>query len=129
MKFDFSVNGDVFVEAIFTTLYLVSAATDGADVVSSRPDGTITYRNTGAGVGTDVPVDFVVSDGVEQANGTLTVSVTPAGSSVPIAYPAYGRTVVGASVVLDLRRNVVSGSNDPVVISSVRPEAVFRTTT
>lgn len=26
MKFDFSVNGDVFVEAIFTTLYLVSAA-------------------------------------------------------------------------------------------------------
>ena len=62
-------------------LYLVSAATDGADVVSSRPDGTITYRNTGAGVGTDVPVDFVVSDGVEQASGTLTVSVAPAGST------------------------------------------------
>ena len=39
-------------------LYLVSAATDGADVVSSRPDGTITYRNTGAGVGTDVPVEL-----------------------------------------------------------------------
>ena len=26
MKFDFSTNGDVFVEAIFTTLYLVSMA-------------------------------------------------------------------------------------------------------
>ena len=103
-------------------LFLVSAATDTADVVSFRPDGTITYRNTGGGAGTDVPVEFVVSDGVEQATGTLTVSVVPAGSSAPVIYPAHGRTVPGVAAVIDLRRSVVSGSADPVVIDAVRPE-------
>ncbi len=103
-------------------LYLVSAATDGADAVSFRPDGTITYRNTGAGAGTDVQVEFVVSDGAEQAAGTLTVSVGQPGSSVPVVYPAYGRTVVGAPAVVDLRRSVLSGSSEPVSISAVQPE-------
>lgn len=103
-------------------LFLVSAATGGADVVSFRPDGTITYRNTGSGVGTDVPVEFVVSDGVEQATGTLTVSVGPGGSSMPVVYPAFGRTVVGRPAVVDLRRSVVSGSTEPLVISAVQPE-------
>src|SRR6478735_1032410 len=104
-------------------LFLVSAATDGADAVSFRPDGTVTYRNTGAGAGTDVQVEFVVSDGAEQAAGTLTVSVGPAGSGVPVVYPAYGRTLVGIPAVIDLRRNVVSGSPDPVEISAVQPDA------
>lgn len=104
-------------------LFLVSAATETADVVSFRPDGTITYRNTGAGAGSDVPVEFVVSDGVEQAVGTLTVSVVPAGSSAPTVYPAFGRGALGPPVVVDLRRSVVSGSSDPVVIDSVQPEA------
>lgn len=103
-------------------LFLVSAATDGADAVSFRPDGTITYRNTGGGAGTDVPVEFVVSDGVEASAGTLTVSVVPAGSSVPVIYPAYGRTGLGTAAVVDLRRSVVSGSADPVVIDAVRAE-------
>lgn len=103
-------------------LFLISAATDTADVVSFRPDGTITYRNTGAGAGTDVPVEFVVSDGVEQATGTLTVSVVPAGSSAPVIYPAHGRTVLGTPAVVDLRRSVVSGSPDPVLIDAVQPE-------
>ncbi|MFN8198840.1 MAG: fibronectin type III domain-containing protein [Nakamurella multipartita] len=110
-------------------LFLVSAATTGADVVSFRPDGTITYRNTGAGVGTDVPVEFVVSDGVEQATGTLTVSVGPAGSGVPVVYPAFGRTVVGRPAVVDLRRSVVSGSTDPLTIGAVQPEGAARTAT
>lgn len=103
-------------------LHLVSAATDGADVVSFRPDGTVTYRNTGAGVGAEVPVDFVVSDGAEQAGGTLTISVGQTGSGVPLVYPAHARTVVGTPAVIDLRRSVVSGSPEPVVISSVQPE-------
>ena len=103
-------------------LFLVSAATDTADVVSFRPDGTITYRNTGGGSGTDVPVEFVVSDGVEQATGTLTVSVVPVGSSAPVIYPAYGRTAPGTAAVVDLRRSVVSGSADPVVIDAVQAE-------
>ena len=103
-------------------LFLVSAATDTADVVSFRPDGTITYRNTGGGSGSDVPVEFVVSDGVEQATGTLTVSVVPTGSSAPVIYPAYGRTVPGTPAVVNLRRSVVSGSSDPVVINAVQPE-------
>lgn len=103
-------------------LFLISAATDTADVVSFRPDGTITFRNTGAGAGADVPVEFVVSDGAEQATGTLTVSVVPAGSSTPVIYPAYGRTVPGTPAEVDLRRSVVSGSPDPVVIDAVQPE-------
>ncbi len=103
-------------------LHLVSAATQTADAVSFRPDGTITYRNTGGGATTDVPVEFVVSDGVEQTAGTLSVSVVQAGSSMPVLYPAYGRAVLGTPAVVDLRRSVVSGSPDAVVIGSVQPE-------
>lgn len=113
---------DDMVSPVGDDLFLISAATDTADVVSFRPDGTITYRNTGGGAGTDVSVEFVVSDGVEQATGTLTVSVVPAGSSAPVIYPAYGRTVLGTPAMVDLRRSVVSGSPDPVVIDAVQPE-------
>ncbi len=113
---------DDMVSPVGEDLFLVSAATESADVVSFRPDGTITYRNTGAGAGGDVRVEFVVSDGVEQATGTLTVSIAPAGSGVPVAYPAYARAVAGAPAVAHPARSVVSGSAEPVTIGTVQPE-------
>ena len=60
---------DDYVSPTGDDLYLAAATGDSTDAVSFRPDGTITYRNTGTGAGTDTSVEFVVSDGVEQTSG------------------------------------------------------------
>jgi hypothetical protein len=104
-------------------LYLLSATADTADEVSFRPDGTITYRSTGGGVGGESRVTFLVTDGVEQASGTLTVSIAPPQSTTPAVYPVHTRGVSGSAAHADPARSVVSASADPVQISTVQPES------
>src|SRR5664279_153428 len=104
-------------------LYLVSATTDSSDVVSFRPDGTITDRNTGSGEGTGSSVQFVVSDGVEQTPGTLTVSISAPHSTTPVIYPSFTSAVVGAVAVANPLRGVVSAAADPVIIGNVQAQA------
>ena len=103
-------------------VFLLSAVGDDTAVVSFRPDGAITYRNTGNGSGTDAVIRFVVSDGVEQTAGTLTVAIASQGSSTPLVYPVYVRTVLGTDAVATPARNVVSPSDEPVVIRAVQVE-------
>jgi hypothetical protein len=113
---------DDYYSPVGDDLFLVSASTDSADEVSFRADGTITYRNTGLGEGTDAGVDFVVSDGVKQTAGTLTVAIAPADSTTPVVYPLFTRAVVGVEAVASPLRSVVSAAVAPVTISTVRPE-------
>jgi hypothetical protein len=114
---------DDFVSPTGDDLYLLAATTDSGDVVSFRPDGTVTYRNTGTGGGTDRTVEVVISDGVEQAPGTLTVAIAPAQSTTPVVYPSFTRAVIGSPAVIHPLRSVVSAATDPVTISTVQPEA------
>ena len=74
---------DDYISPTGDDLYLAAATGSSTDVVSFRPDGTITYRNTGTGAGTDTSVEFVISDGVEQTAGRLTVAIAPADSTTP----------------------------------------------
>lgn len=103
-------------------LYLAAATGSSTDVLSFRPDGTITYRSTGAGVGTDASVDVVISDGVEQTAGRLTVAIAPADSTTPVVYPSFATAVLGSEAVANPLRRVVSAATQPVTISTVRPE-------
>ncbi|HEY5116005.1 MAG TPA: hypothetical protein VIJ00_10810, partial [Nakamurella sp.] len=103
-------------------LYLVSASTDEGDAVSFRPDGTITFRNVGGGAGTERRVEFVVTDGTEQATGTLTVAIASEHSTSPVVYPVFTRAIVGATAIATPLRSTSSGAPEPVVIGSVEPE-------
>ncbi|MET0863746.1 MAG: fibronectin type III domain-containing protein [Nakamurella sp.] len=103
-------------------LYLQSATTDSADLVSFRPDGTITYRNTGGGAGTDSEVNFTVSDGSKQVTGTLIITLAAEDSSTPVVYPSFVSAVVGSTALATPLRSVVSAANVPAVISTVQPE-------
>ena len=103
-------------------LYLASASGDSNDVVSFRPDGSITYRNTGTGGGTDASVEFVVSDGFEQTRGRLTVAIAPADSTTPVVYPSFTTAVIGSEAIANPLRKVVSAAVQPATISTVRPE-------
>jgi hypothetical protein len=103
-------------------LFLTSATGDSTDVVSFRPDGSITYRNTGSGAGTEAAVDFVVSDGVKQTEGRLTVAIAPADSTTPVVYPSFTTAVIGSEAIVNPLRKVVSAAVQPATISTVRPE-------
>ncbi len=113
---------DDYVSPTGDDLYLTSANGDSTDDVSFRPDGTITYRNTGTGAGTDTSVEFVVSDGVEQARGRLTVAIAPADSTTPVVYPSFTTAVIGSEAIVNPLRRVVSAAVQPAVLSTVRPE-------
>ncbi len=104
-------------------LMVLSADTDAGDVVSFRPDGTISVHSMGLGVGGDHRVQFVVGDGTERVTGELTVNIAAAGSTTPISYPSNVTGVAGSTVTADPTRTLDSGSTSPVVISKVAPEA------
>lgn len=104
-------------------LYLLSASTDGGDAVSFRPDGTITYRSTGTGVGTDRKVQFVVSDGIEQITGTMRVRIADVGSSTPVSLPVHASGLVGSTVTVDPRRTMTTASAQPVLIAKLTATA------
>lgn len=87
-----------------------------------RPDGTVTFRSIGRGVGTRVPVQVVVSDGTSQVSGELAVSVAAADSTTPISHPVQVTATVGRSVTVDPRRTLSTGAVRPVRISSVQPQ-------
>ena len=113
---------DDYVSPTGDDLYLVSASTEGGDAVSFRPDGTITFRNVGSGAGTDRRVEFVVTDGTEQASGTLTVAIASEHSTSPVVYPVVTRAIVGATATATPLRSISSGAPDPVIIGSVEPQ-------
>ncbi len=113
---------DDYVSPTGDDLYLTAATVDSTDVVSYRPDGTITYRNTGTGAGADTSVEFVISDGVKQASGRLTIAIAPADSTTPVVYPSFTTAVIGSEAIANPLRRVVSAAPQPATISTVRPE-------
>lgn len=102
-------------------LYLVSATADSGDEISMRQDGTVTFRSTGRGAGTQVPVQVVVSDGTAQVAGLLTVAVAEPGSTTPISHPLQVTATVGRPVTLDPRRTLSAGTVRPLRITGVQP--------
>ena len=102
----------------------VSGATgdqSGGDTLSYASDGTITLRDAGTGAATKKTVTFVVSDGVNTAQGTLTVDVVPDANLVPVPSPVYARTVVGRPVTVHPLTTVLSIGSDPLRLSAVTP--------
>ena len=119
----YNVLDDYFSPAGDDLFLRVRVAPTAATRVSFRPDGTITYRNTGGGAGTDRRVEFVVSDGVKQATGTLQVAIASADSTTPVAYPVVHQR--GRRLHRDGRpaaQRGRAGRSQPVVIRAVQPE-------
>lgn len=100
-------------------LYLLSASTDGGDAASYRSDGSITYRSTGTGAGTDRKVQFIVSDGTQQSAGVMTVTIAEAGSSTPVSLPVHATGFLGSTLSIDPTRTLTTASARPVVIGKL----------
>ncbi|SDO40106.1 Fibronectin type III domain-containing protein [Nakamurella panacisegetis] len=113
---------DDYYSPVGDDLYLESAVTDAGDVVSFRPDGSITYRSTGTGIGSDRRVQFVVSDGRTRTSGVMAVSITDVGSSAPVSFPVYAHGRAGSTIQTDPTRTLTTASAKPVVISKVTAE-------
>ncbi|HET8591789.1 MAG TPA: fibronectin type III domain-containing protein, partial [Nakamurella sp.] len=85
------------------------------------PDGTITIADSGAGHPRKRTVDFVVSDGVNSAQGTLTVDVVADTDLVPVPSPVYATGVPGRPVTVHPLDSVLSLSADPLRLAAVSP--------
>ena len=90
-------------------IYLVSASPTTGDGVRFGPEGFVTFESKTAELGVK-EVPFVVSDGVVQASGVLTVDVKAPGSLNPVGTPDFASTFVGETVLVEPLKNDVSPS-------------------
>lgn len=96
-------------------VFLVSATPKGDDAVSFAPDGELTFTHTSNELGSKEIV-FVVSDGVDQSTGTLTVEVEPSGELHPVGTPDFARTFSGETVLIEPLENDASPSGEPLAL-------------
>ncbi|MGI9823999.1 Ig-like domain-containing protein [Agromyces sp. Marseille-Q5079] len=96
-------------------IFLVSATPRSGDAVSFAPDGEVSFEHRSSELGTK-EVAFVVSDGTDQATGTLIVEVEPAGSLHPVGTPDFAETTVGTAVAVEPLANDTSPSGAPLAL-------------
>ncbi|MFZ4893407.1 Ig-like domain-containing protein [Plantibacter sp. Mn2098] len=101
-------------------IFLQSASPASGDVVRFTPDGFVTFTHTSPEMGPR-DVKFVVSDGVNSAEGTLKVDVQPAGALNPIGTPDYVSTFVGEQALVLPLKNDQSPSGAPLSLLGVEP--------
>jgi hypothetical protein len=109
-------------------LVLVSAAPTTADTVRFRPDGEVTFVDSGTAPGRK-KVTLVVSDGRETAEGELTVDVRPAGQLPPVPSADHVVTYVGRSAVVKPLVNDTDPNGDELRLSRVDAPAVLQART
>lgn len=110
----YSPNGD--------DLFLLSASVaDTSDEVSFLPDGVVTFSDKGVEGAVKKSVKFVVSDGVHQVPGKLTIDAVPEGTAEPIAAPVHLAAVTGRPTDVNILQSVVQPSVEPTRIVKVTP--------
>ncbi len=103
-----SVVGD-WVDPDGDPFYLASAATTAPDGVSYRPEGSVVFTENG-GSGGLRSVALVMSDGLAQGTGSLTVTVKPAGQVPIIADPFVVLAYAGQDVTVSPLDHVRGGT-------------------
>ncbi|WP_285025064.1 Ig-like domain-containing protein [Plantibacter sp. ME-Dv--P-122b] len=99
-------------------IFLQSASPASSDLVRFTPDGFVTFTHASPEMGPR-DVKFVVSDGVNSAEGTLKVDVQPAGALSPIGTPDFVSTFVGESALVQPLANDQSPSGAPLGLIGV----------
>ncbi|WP_293699400.1 Ig-like domain-containing protein [uncultured Agrococcus sp.] len=104
-------------------LFLVDAYSDSGDTVRFNPNGRIIYTATGEPGPTTMTV--VVSDGVDESEGTIEVDVLERGTSSPIANADYVSVGEGGHVSVNPLANdfLPAGENARLASASVRDDA------
>ncbi|MDX2025305.1 Ig-like domain-containing protein [Microcella sp.] len=90
-------------------IYLGAASIPAPDVVTFRPDGRVTIAEAG-GVGTLRTVRLTVTDGTASGDGTLAVTVRPAGQTPIIAEPFIVLAYAGQEVRIEPLVHVRGGT-------------------
>jgi hypothetical protein len=99
-------------------IFLVSASPSSGDVVRFTPDGFITFQHKSGQLGAK-KVHFVVSDGIAEATGTLTVNVRATGSMKPVGTPDFAHTFIDQPVVISPLDNDISPSGKGLTLLGV----------
>lgn len=118
-KITYNVLGD-WVDPDGDPVYLLAASSPSgtSTAVSTTPDGRITVTAVGAELGART-VTYVVSDGVAQTTGELTVEVSAPQSLAPIGTPDYARGLAGTTVTVDPLINDLSPSGAPLSVVEI----------
>jgi len=119
----YNVLGD-WIDPDGDALILTSASAAGGDTVRFTPDGLVTFQNTTGGSGTSggsgtKTVAVVVSDGTLETAGEMSVNVSAAGSTKPVATPDYAEAFVGETIVLTPLANDLSPSGARLDLVSI----------
>ncbi|MDI2097489.1 Ig-like domain-containing protein [Ruicaihuangia caeni] len=106
-------------------VYLVSASTAAPDTVTHRPSGSVIFSERG-GVGAVRTAALVVSDGLAEAAGALTVEVHPS-SSTPLNAESFAVIATAGDPVTVAPLSHVRGGSGTVRLNAVpaRPGSVI----
>ncbi len=97
--------------------YLTNASVAAPDAVSSKPGGTIVFSDSGSGSDLKI-VTLVVSDGSDEASGSVSVSVKPVGEVEIVADPFVVLAYAGQEVTVSPLSHV-RGGNGTIRLNSV----------
>ena len=97
--------------------YLTSASASPPDAVTSKPQGSIVFSDSGAGSDLKV-VTVVVSDGSAEASGIVAVSVKPAGE-VPLVADAFVMVAYAGQEITVAPLSHVRGGSGTIRLNSV----------
>ncbi|MDQ0734109.1 Ig-like domain-containing protein [Arthrobacter agilis] len=102
-------------------LFLVSAQpTPDGDQVRTRSDGLLTFRDVGKGQGVK-EVKIVVSDGLEQVEGTVVFDVRANGILPPVANFDHFTAIVGQEVQLSPLQNDLDPAGGQLSLAKAEP--------
>ncbi|MGB3910090.1 MAG: Ig-like domain-containing protein [Pseudolysinimonas sp.] len=104
--------------------YLVSATTPAPDQVSHTPGGVVVFSDSGEG-GDLKSVTLVVTDGVAQSTGNVTVHVSPVGQLPIVVEPWVALATAGQEITIRPMPHV-RGGNGPVRLNAVPERAGSR---
>jgi large repetitive protein len=102
--------------------FAVSArSSDVADQVRIRPDGLLTFQDSGAGPGKKI-LTVTVSDGIREAEGKLTVDVRAPGALPPVTNADHVVAVAGQNTVVAPLKNDTDPQGGSLRLAQVTPD-------
>nr|WP_245413028.1 Ig-like domain-containing protein [Arthrobacter celericrescens] len=103
-------------------VFAVSArSSDPGDQVRIRPDGLLTFQDSGTGPGKKT-LTITVSDGTREAEGRITVDVRPPGALPPVANADHVVAVAGQNTVIAPLKNDTDPQGGSLRLAQVTPD-------
>jgi hypothetical protein len=101
--------------------YLTTASTASPDHVSYKPDGVVVFSDSGEG-GAQKNVTLTMSDGTDEGNGTLSISVKPRGEVPIVIEPWIALATAGQEITIRPMSHV-RGGNGALRLNAVPAKA------